>query len=54
MDTLKLTCRKCAANQGFVGGLALDGTMAVDDGVGCPICSGTEEGEEVGKILSGE
>lgn len=54
METLKLTCRKCAPVAGILGGVALDGTQGLDDGVICPICGNQEEGEEVGKILSGE
>lgn len=51
---LKLICRKCAGRDGYIGGLMLDGTLsAVDDGINCPLCS-DEEGEEVGKVITGK
>jgi hypothetical protein len=57
---LKLLCKKCAARDGFIGGLAFSGTLAIDDGFQCPVCDGEEEdigkvlGEEVGKSSIGK
>ena len=55
MEQLKMICRKCAGRDGYIGGLMLDGTLSMaDDGINCPLCGDEEEGEEIGKVITGK
>jgi len=48
---LKLLCRKCAAREGFISGLAFSGTLSIDDGFDCPVCREEDEGKIIGEEI---
>jgi len=51
---LKLLCKRCAAREGFISGLAFSGTLAIDDGFDCPVCREEDEGKIIGGGIAGK